>query len=387
MRFIHISDTHLGAATFSRRIAPSGYNQREEDICNAFISAIDKIIQLKPEFVLHSGDLFHSVRPTNRIIHLGLEQLLRLTQNNIPVVVIAGNHDAPKQKGVGSVFKIFTLFPDLFPVFNDQYEKIRLKDAAIHAVPQCIDNQTFQKELRKVEADKDAKFNILLLHGVVAGIPEFSMGELSEQEINKSYFKLGFDYVALGHYHKYCQVEIKDMDRVYYAGSTERLSMNELGQEKGFVEVDMDKDKVKFHQVPTRDMIELPSIDASGLDPDAVLREIEKRIDVQNIEERIVRLRVADIDSHVYNSLNFRAISELKSKAFHFDLRFEKKEEEKRKFMDRTSIGRLEKEFEEYLQSIETEKLDKEKLKELGLKYLMGQEDISSAVGGPRSAD
>jgi DNA repair exonuclease SbcCD nuclease subunit len=68
---------------------------------------------------------------------------------------------------------------------------------------------------------------------VVAGIPEFSMGELSEQEIPTSYFDLGFDYVALGHYHRHCQVA----PVVVYAGSTERLSLSELGQEKGFVEV------------------------------------------------------------------------------------------------------------------------------------------------------
>lgn len=385
MRFIHISDTHLGAATFSRRIAPSGYNQREEDICNSFISAIDKILELKPEFVLHSGDLFHSVRPTNRILHLGLEQILRLTRADIPVVIISGNHDAPKQKGVGSIFKIFTLFPNLFPVFNDTYEKKIINNTAIHAVPQCIDNQTFQKELEKVQVDKDAKFNILLLHGIVAGIPEFSMGELSEQEIKKSHFKPEFNYVALGHYHKHCKV--KDMDRVYYAGSTERLSMNELGQEKGFVEVDLEKNKFNFHQVPTRDMIELSLIDASALDPDGVLNEIERRIESQDIEEKIVRLRVTEIDSYVYNSLNFRTISELKSKAFHFDLKFEKKEEEKQRFHDRTSIGRLEKEFDEYLQAIQIEKLDKEKLKELGLKYLTGQNDESSADGRPRTAD
>jgi DNA repair exonuclease SbcCD nuclease subunit len=371
MRFIHISDTHLGAATFSRRIAPSGYNQREEDICNSFISAVDKILELKPEFVLHSGDLFHSVRPTNRILHLGLEQILRLTRADIPVVIISGNHDAPKQKGVGSIFKIFTLFPNLFPVFSESYEKIKIKDAVIHAVPQCAGNEIFQTELEKVEVDENAKFNILLVHGVVAGIPEFSMGELSEQEINESYFKLSFDYVALGHYHKHCKV--KDMDRVYYAGSTERLSMNELGQEKGFIEVDLEKDEVSFHQVQTREMFELPSIDASTLDPDGVLKEIEKRIEAQDIEEKIVRLKVIDIDSYVYNSLNFRMISELKSKAFHFDLKFEKKEEEKQIFPDRTSIGRLEKEFSEYLQSIQVEKLDKEKLKDLGMRYLIGE--------------
>ncbi|MGB2698087.1 MAG: hypothetical protein WBD28_09570, partial [Candidatus Zixiibacteriota bacterium] len=172
-----------------------------------------------------------------------------------------------------------------------------------------------------------------------------------------------------------------------YVGSTERLSMNELGQEKGFVEVDLDTDEVLFHQVPTREMIELPLIDASELDPDGILKEIEKRIEAQRIADKIVRLRVTEIDSYVYNSLNFRAITELKSTAFHFDLRFEKKEGEKQRFLDRTSIGRLEKEFDDYLQGIQIEKLDKEKLKELGLEYLMGKEDATTADRRPRTAD
>ena len=79
MKIIHISDTHLGAAGFSRKLSPSGLNQREEDFCNSFIAAVDKIIQLKPDIVLHSGDFFHSVRPTNRIINLALKQILRIT--------------------------------------------------------------------------------------------------------------------------------------------------------------------------------------------------------------------------------------------------------------------------------------------------------------------
>jgi len=383
MRFIHISDSHLGASTFSRRIAPSGYNQREEDICNSFIRAVDKIIDLRPDFVLHSGDLFHSVRPTNRIVHVGLEQILRLTRKDIPVVIISGNHDTPKQKGVGSIFKIFTFFPDLYPAFNDRYEKIMLKEAAVHAVPQCADNEVFQAELQKVKVDTEAKFNILLLHGVVAGIPEFSMGELSEQEIKKEYFKPEFDYVALGHYHKHHKVG----DGVYYAGSTERLSMNELGQEKGFVEVDLTSHNIVFHSVPTRDMFELPWIEACDLNPDEVLQKIEQRIGTQKVEDKIVRLRVVNVDGYVYNSLNFRAISELKSKAFHFDLRFEKKEAEKQEIVGTTAIGRLEKEFADYLRGLETEKLDRSKLEELGLKYLTGQEEVLSADRGRRTAD
>jgi DNA repair exonuclease SbcCD nuclease subunit len=205
-----------------------------------------------------------------------------------------------------------------------------------------------------------------MLHGVVAGIPEFSMGELAEQEIPSSYLEMPFDYVALGHYHRHCQVS----PGVYYAGSTERLSMAELGQEKGFVKVDLDTKEIKFHALPTRDMIELPSIDARELDQEQVLRELEKRAESGGITEKIVRLKVTDIAEHIYNSLDFRKIGELKSRAFHFDLRFEKREEESEDRATRSSIGKLDVEFDQFLKGLPVENLKKEKLLELGLRYL-----------------
>ncbi|MGB2805807.1 MAG: exonuclease SbcCD subunit D [Candidatus Zixiibacteriota bacterium] len=379
MRFVHISDSHLGASGYSRRLSASGYNQREEDVCNSFQAAVDQIIELKPDFVLHSGDLFHTVRPTNRIINFAIRQILRVVNLEIPMVIISGNHDTPKQRTVGSVFSFFeVLSPLLHLVHRNQYELIKLKHVAIHAIPHCLNQEDFSQELAKVEivgrpptADGEyhSSVNILMLHGVVAGIREFSMGELAEQEIPSSYLQRGFDYVALGHYHRFCQVESGG----YYAGSTERLSMSELGQEKGFVEVDLQTKNVKFHRVPTRDMIELPPLNARELDQEQVLLEIEKRVGAQDVEEKIVRLKVTSIPEHVYNSLDFRKIAELKSRAFHFDLKFDRKEEEARDQSTRTSIGKLNMEFQQFLKQAPVENLKKDRLLELGLRYLSAE--------------
>ncbi len=211
-----------------------------------------------------------------------------------------------------------------------------------------------------------------MLHGVVAGIPEFSMGELSEQEISSSYFKVGFDYVALGHYHRFCEVD----ENIYYAGSTERLSMAELGEEKGFLEIDLKEKKVKFHQVSTRDMIELLEVDATSFDPDEIYEKIKQRIFSQKMKEKIVRLRVKNIDPYVYNSLSFRKIAELKKEAFYFDLKLERKEEKGKEFLAKPSIGKLNLEFEEYIKNLVIEGLDKDKLKELGLGYLLQEKKV-----------
>lgn len=372
MRVVHISDTHLGAGGLSRKVSSSGINQREEDVCDAFIRAIDQILELKPDLVIHSGDLFHSVRPTNRIINIAIRQLLRLTSDSIPVIIISGNHDTPKQRGVGSIFSFFEIFPGFSLVYQDRYETIRIKDLTVHAIPHCLSAATFQSELAKVEIDKTARFNVLTLHGVVSGIKEFSMGELSELEIPSSLFEKGFDYVALGHYHRYTQVG----ENVFYAGSTERISMAELGQEKGFVEVALSSKEAKFHSVPTRPMIELPHVNAEGKNQDDILQEVESRVQENDIKDKIVRLKVTQIPAHVYNSLNFRRLSELKADALYFDLRFEKKEETEKDFTASTSIGKLAEEFSQYLKDYVIEDLKREKLQELGLKYLSEKREL-----------
>ena len=134
--------------------------------------------------------------------------------------------------------------------------------------------------------------------------------------------------------------------------------------------MDSDAKVPKFHVVPTRDMIELPLLNARELDQEQILFEIEKRAQAEKIEDKIVRLKIAELPEHVYNSLDFRKIAELKSRAFHFDLKFERREEEAKGHLTERSIGKLNLEFERFLTQVPLENLKRERLLELGLKYL-----------------
>ncbi len=51
---------------------------------------VDSLLSKRPDVVLHSGDLFDSVRPSNRALSVVLEQLLRLSEAKHPGVLIAG---------------------------------------------------------------------------------------------------------------------------------------------------------------------------------------------------------------------------------------------------------------------------------------------------------
>ena len=64
MKLVHIADTHLGLAAFSRLDPESGMNLREKQIYDNFFAAIDVIIREKPDVLVHAGDL--SIRSSPR---------------------------------------------------------------------------------------------------------------------------------------------------------------------------------------------------------------------------------------------------------------------------------------------------------------------------------
>ena len=370
MKIIHLADTHLGYSAY-RKVSERGFNQREEDINAAFIQAIDKIIELKPEIVLHCGDLFDAVRPSNRILHLALSQILRLIQAKIKVIIISGNHDTPKQRYLGSVFSIFEVLPiqsnQLWIAHKGCYEKIGLDGMTIHALPQCPSPEQFEQELAKITLDPNTK-NILMLHAGTKGMQEFSHGDFNELLIDSRYLEKPFDYIALGHYHGQVQVG----KGAYYSGSTERLSFNEVNRAKGFLEINLDQgSRPVFHELKIRPMIEIPFINAQGLDSIALMAAIEKGIQSIDPQGKIARAKATNISSDVYGSLDFKKISAWTSAATHFELIFEKADENIKTESMGTAIRGLREEYLSYINNLAD--LDEEKKKELinsGLSYL-----------------
>ncbi|RLF38506.1 MAG: exonuclease SbcCD subunit D, partial [Thermoplasmata archaeon] len=157
MRIIHFADTHLGFSAY-RRVDHDGVNKREKDVYDAFSRMIDYIIETRPDIVIHAGDLFDNVRPTNRAIGVALNQLSRLSKEEIPTVVISGNHETPKLKETGHIFKTFEHLDYVFPVYGDKEEIIKLNirgyTVKIHAVPHCRSKEDFLNALERVEPDE-----------------------------------------------------------------------------------------------------------------------------------------------------------------------------------------------------------------------------------------
>ncbi len=365
MRLIHISDSHLGVSGNLRKLTEQGYDQREEDFLRVFDIAIDRIIEMKPDVIIHSGDLFHLVRPSNRIIARAAKALLKLSGAMIPTIVISGNHDTPKTRSTGSVFQIMEIIPNLDFVYKGSYESYNYGEMVVHAIPHCLSQEDLEVQIKRTESDTGALYNVLVAHGVVASIPEFSMNEFAEQFIPDSVFP-NFDYVALGHYHGFTKIA----DNCYYAGSTERASFNEAEQKKGFLEVDLSSSRVEFHELPARRMFKLPIIDARDFDGDKLRESVRENLETAELKDAIARLEIVNLPSHLKSEISERDFEDITKSAFRFDIKKEKSEDELAIAEGIQTIGKLESELERFLASMVVEGADKQELLKLGIDYL-----------------
>ena len=108
MRIVHLADLHLGFRQY-QRLTPSGINQREADVAGTVQRAIAQIIALAPEAIVVGGDVFHSVRPSNpAILHaFRAFSALRDRLPDTPIIMVAGNHDAPRTTETGCILRLF----------------------------------------------------------------------------------------------------------------------------------------------------------------------------------------------------------------------------------------------------------------------------------------
>lgn len=318
MRFLHVSDTHVGFSQY-HRVTAEGLNQREQDFFDAFRRAIDLAIAERVECVLHSGDVFDSVRPTNRAVSFAMEEVRRLGEAGIPFVAIAGNHEAPKLRETGSVLRFFDFLPNARAVYRGRYEAVRIGETAFHCVPHAASQDALLEELARAKPDPSARWNVLALHVGVVGVAEFRSGEFNEQSVNLADLPRDFDYIALGHYHRATKVT----ENAWYAGSTERSSFKEAGEAKGANLVDLARGDVAFRPLPAREMITLPAVECASLDPRLVVPAIFERLEGADLAGKIVRLAVRGIPAHVLATLDHARLARLAEGALHFQSEFE----------------------------------------------------------------
>lgn len=269
MKFIHLSDLHLG-----KRVNEFSMIEDQKYILLQTINIID---DEKPDAVIIAGDIYDKSIPSEEAMLLFDDFLLRLSKRNISVFVISGNHDSSVRLSDHSKL-IENQGIYLSPVYDGTLKPVSMEDEYgeinVYMLPfikPVVVKQYFGDE--EINSYTDAvrvaikhmnvdcnKRNVLVAHQFVLGATtceseEHIVGGLDS--VSSDVFDC-FDYVALGHIHGKQYI---GRETVRYCGTLLKYSFSEKNHVKSVTVVDIkEKGNIDIREVmltPKRDLREI----------------------------------------------------------------------------------------------------------------------------------
>jgi len=323
LRIVHVADLHLGMENYGRLDPATGLSSRVSDFLAALDEVVDYALNAEVDVVLFCGDVYKSRDPSTTQQREFAKRIGRLARQGVQVVLVAGNHDTPNALGRATSVEIF--------------DTLAIQNVHVAGKPALIGLQTKHGPLQVVavpwlprsallsrEEAKDKtleELNNLMAEaigrvvqshasGLDPSVPAVLGAHLSiagavpgsERSImvGQDYVVLksviadrAFDYVALGHIHKYQM--LSNMPPVVYAGSLQRIDFGEEEDPKGFVVVEIRRGEsgrreteFSFESVHSRRFLTV-RVDADSDDPtETVLQAIAR----QNVADAVVRLQI-----------------------------------------------------------------------------------------------
>jgi DNA repair exonuclease SbcCD nuclease subunit len=235
--FVHAADLHLGYSQYGLEI-------RREDFDSAFQELVDKTIELKPDFMIIAGDLFHDARPSNVTLENVIKNFSRLREANIPVLVVDGSHDSAPNIITGTILNPLDSAGLIYYLPKHEGACWRKPDCCyVYGVPNFRTRRRTEEllpafmEQNKPTPNPDL-FNIFVFH-MALDLPSVKPPYI-EAEAPPELIPEGFNYYAAGHVHTPYMEKFK-AGLLVYSGCTETVNYDEAKIKKGFYHVEVNE--------------------------------------------------------------------------------------------------------------------------------------------------
>jgi len=235
--FVHAADLHLGYSQY-------GLEARREDFDRAFQELVDKTIELKPDFMIIAGDLFHQARPSNTTLENAIKNFSRLREAGIPVLTVDGSHDSAPNVVTGTILNPLDSAGLIYHLPRHEGACWRKPDCCyVYGVPNFRTRRKTEELLPALmEQNKPtpdpALFNIFIFH-MALDLPNVKPPYM-EAEAPPELIPEGFNYYAAGHVHTPFKEKFKT-GLLVYSGCTETVNYDEAKNKKGFYHVKVDE--------------------------------------------------------------------------------------------------------------------------------------------------
>lgn len=345
--FVHTADVHFGVENYGRIDPKTGIHSRLLDFYQSLSFCVDKAIAENVDFFVFAGDAYKTAHPSPTQQRLLWECFLRLFKAEIPIVMVVGNHDNPMSFGKAHALDLFGQLPlDGFYVVSKpstfiiktksgpvnivgmpwpSRSNIALQNsnmaAAAHDIVRYISNA-----LTSIIDDCAARIDPSL-PTVFAGHMTVSNGLFSGSEKRAIYgsdpvvmpstlAREPFDYVALGHLHRFQNLNDNGNIPIIYPGSIERIDFGERAEEKGFCLVtihDKAKTTYEFIKTPARRFIQLELTLES---PEHQTDQIVVALQQQAIDDAIIKI-MYHVPAGMKDAVNRNVLQQMCASSFH----------------------------------------------------------------------
>ena len=326
IRFIHLSDIHIGLLTHGKLNPSTGYNTRLEDILKCLDYVLDTAARESVDLILIAGDVFHRENPLPAEEIEFARRIGKATGNDgARVVMVLGNHDY-SSSGIGASAV------EIYPALEIEGVTIARKPGVIEVdtksgliqvacLPwagrgallsreeyKSLSSQELQAEIerrliaivRSLAEKARPKDPAVLLAHVAARGARLSGTETDTLTTSDPVIPVtvladpAFQYVALGHIHRFQALNEGEAPPVVYSGSIERIDFSEEKEKKGFVLGEITESETgwkciyQFRETPARRFI---TIDLGEIDEDRRSLLIPDGVSPGDTEGAVVRVR------------------------------------------------------------------------------------------------
>ena len=356
IKFLHVADTHIGVETHGRLDSGTGLHTRLQDFIKSLHFAFEEAIKEEVDLVVFAGDAYRSCDPTPTHQREFASLIRMLSARDIPVVMVTGNHDSPVAYGKASSVDIFGTLgtKGVHIASEDRLITISTKSCPIQIA--CLPwlhrsrllakgpyHNLSQEEIVKQLQDLGSLIIEDLAARVDRDIPAVLVGHLSAADATLSGSEQtaiigrdpvflastlanpAFDYVALGHIHKFQDLNANAQPPVVYSGSIERIDFGEEKETKGVVMVTIEnldgaadehrpgrKTSYKFVRTPARPFCTVSVDIAPDRDPTTAILEA---IGEHTLTDAIVRV-IYDLGDNRTDTVDLKAVKKALEGAF-----------------------------------------------------------------------
>ena len=128
------------------------------------------------------------------------------------------------------------------------------------------------------------------------------------------------------------------------------------------------KIRYKFIEINTRSMIDAVPINCSNLTIGEITKKIQETIQKIKPQDKIFRIRLENISSHIYRGIDFNQIRKQCMGAVHFEIKSDVIKEGEKRISENHKIESIAGEFEKFLKNRDV--VEKDLLLKLGLEYI-----------------